>query len=419
MPNIEKEIATSSVDCDTDAGRRRWQILALLVASVAINYIDRGNLSIAAPVLGKELLLSPPQMGLLLSAFFWSYASFMVLAGWLVDRYPIGLILGGGYFLWSLATLTTGFASSLPLLLALRLLLGVGESVAFPAYSRIIAETFPPQRRGLPNAMIDAGLKIGPALGALIGGLIIARFGWRILFISLGFGGMLWLIPWCLWAPRGARITKSERRHGASMLQICGRRDAWGTFLGNFCHNYAWYFLLTWLPSYLVMERHISMKLMAVLVSLPFWGSAFSSLLGGWISDRWIAHGATPTLVRKTFVVSGFLMATLMFPAVIVRDLRIAMVFLIAAYLAFGLITSNHWAITQTLAGPLASGKWTGLQNGIANLAGMVAPFATGLIVAKTGSFQLAFSSSAVILVLGAASYAFIVRDVAPLAWDR
>jgi hypothetical protein len=140
-------------------------------------------------------------------------------------------------------------------------------------------------------------------------------------------------------------------------LEILRKRDAWGTFLGLFCVNYAWYFLLTWLPSYLVMERHFSAKMMAIFGSMPFWGVALSSIAGGWASDLWIARGGSPTRVRKTFVAGGMLLSTLILPAVLVRDPMICMVLLIAASLSFGLFTSNIWAITQTLAGPGAAGN--------------------------------------------------------------
>jgi predicted MFS family arabinose efflux permease len=266
--------------------------------------------------------------------------------------------------------------------------------------------------------MIDAGVKVGPALGILIGGLLLARFGWRAMFIVLGLGGMVWLLPWFLWAPRSERGGGKTEDSGPSILEICRRRDAWGTFVGNFCCNYAYYFLLSWLPSYFVTERHVSISKMAILASLPFWGSAATSLFAGWISDRWMSAGAPPTLVRKTFVVGGFVFATFMFPAALVSDLRISVAFLVVAYLGFGLIPSNHWAITQTLAGPLAAGKWTGLQNGIANLAGIVAPLVTGLIVSKTGSFYLAFLSSSIILLVGALCYWLVVGRIAPIHWS-
>jgi MFS transporter, ACS family, D-galactonate transporter len=401
----------------------RWRIVTLLVFSVALNYIDRGSLSIAAPELNKELYLRPDQMGLLFSAFFWSYAGFMVVAGWLADRYPVFLVLGVGYSLWSLATLGTGFVAGFQALLILRLLLGLGESVAYPVYSRVVAELFPVSRRGLPNALIDAGAKVGPAVGTLFGGLLVAHFGWRSMFVVLGITSLLWLVPWYFWAPRGRTASnKSLAKPGnhaqaPGIRQILRRRDAWGTFVGNFCANYAYYFLLMWLPSYLVTERGLSMSMMAVLASLPFWASATSSLIGGWASDRWIARGATATLVRKTFVVSGLALGTLMMPAALVPDLRVSMALLVAAYLAFGLFSSNHWAITQTLAGPLAAGRWTGLQNCIANLAGVIAPYVTGVIISRTGNYYLAFSSASAILVIGALCYLFVVRHVAPVAW--
>jgi MFS family permease len=390
--------------------------------SVAVNYIDRGSLSLAAPVLNKELHLAADQMGLLFSAFFWSYAGFMVVAGWLADRYPIKSVLGLGYVVWSLAMVVTGFVRSFQAFLILRVLLGLGESVAYPVYSKVIASQFSIRQRGLPNSLIDAGCKVGPAIGTLVGGLLVAHIGWRAMFIVLGIGSAFWLVPWYIWAPR--ENTNHDRPAKdddgtPSILQICRRRDAWGTFIGNFCCNYAYYFLLTWLPSYLVTERGLSISLMSVLASLPFWASAGSSLCAGWASDKWIARGATPTRVRKTFVVAGLALATLMFPAALAPDLRISVALLVAAYLAFGLFSSNHWAISQTLAGPSAAGRWTGVQNGIANLAGVMAPFATGVIIARTESYYLAFASASVILLIGALCYLFVVREVVPLAWPN
>ncbi len=401
----------------------QWRIIALLVLSVAINYIDRGSLSVAAPALNEEMALPPDQMGLLFSAFFWSYAGFMVIAGWLADRYPSRTVLGWGYLVWCLATLGTAFITKFQAFLILRVLLGLGESVSYPIYSRIIAGEFPIQQRGLPNALIDAGAKIGPAVGTLIGGLLVAGYGWRTMFLILGAGGLVWLLPWHLWGPRGRRqsdvASAPGQDRGPGIGEICRRRDAWGTFIGNFCCNYAYYFLLTWLPSYLVTERGLTMRMMAVLASLPFAASATASLIGGWVSDRWITRGGSPTRVRKTFTVSGLVFATLMFPAALATDLRVSMVLLVGAYIALGLFSSNHWAITQTLAGPLAAGRWTGLQNGIANLAGVIAPFMTGLIVARTGSYTLAFSSASVILLVGAFCYLFVVGEVAPVAWQN
>ena len=154
-------------------------MLILLVLSVSINYIDRGNLSVAAPFLANELLLSKTQLGKLFSAFFWSYAAFQLVAGWLVDRYDVRWVYGLGFLIWSLATSFTGLATSFATIFALRLLLGIGESVAYPSYSRIIAGSFPERHRGTAIALVDAGSKSGPALGILIGGLMINHYGWR------------------------------------------------------------------------------------------------------------------------------------------------------------------------------------------------------------------------------------------------
>ena len=141
-------------------------------------------------------------MGVLLSSFFWSYAFFMILAGWLADSYGVRWVLGMGFLIWSLATLAMGFATSFAMLLAFRLMLGMGQSVAFPSYSKVIATEFAIHQRGVPNALIDAGSKIGPALGMLIGGLLLAAYGWRMLFLILGVAGLPWLVLWFKWSAR-------------------------------------------------------------------------------------------------------------------------------------------------------------------------------------------------------------------------
>src|ERR1700687_3763263 len=170
-------------------------VLVLLALSVFINYVDRGNLSIAAPMLKDELGISASQLGILLSALFWTYACLQPLAGWLVDRWNVNWVFAGGFFLWSAATAATGIVHTFSGLLILRLLLGIGESVAYPSYSKIIALNFSEERRGLANAVISAGLLLGPGFGMLFGGLLMARFGWRPFFIVLGLVSLLWLVP--------------------------------------------------------------------------------------------------------------------------------------------------------------------------------------------------------------------------------
>ena len=395
-----------------------WVVVVLLLLSVCINYIDRGSLSVAAPVLSEEFSLSPAQLGYLLSAFFWSYTLMQLVVGWLVDRYEVKWVYTAGFLVWSLAMAATGFVNSFAVLFAARLVLGVGESVFLPSVSKIVVRLFPAERRGLPNALVDVGTKMGPFLSTIIGGLLVKTHGWRALFIGVGLGSLLWLLPWIWLAPVDGERSGRRDSGRAGMLEILSRRETWGTSLGMFALGYVWVFLLTWLPSYLTRERHYSLERMAVFGSLPFLGMAVTSLAGGWASDFWIARGHTPTFVRKTFAVAGLLLcAGLMLPAALVADQSVAMGFLIAAAMCLGIFTSNVWAITQTLAGPEAAGKWTGIQNFIGNLGGVISPIIAGTIVQKTGSFFLAFAVAAGILILGALSYLTLVPRIEPLVW--
>lgn len=396
--------------------------MGLLIVSIGINYMDRGNLSVAGVALKDELHLSGTQLGWLLSAFFWTYASFQIVSGWLIDRYNVVWVYAAGYFIWSAATLLAGVATGFAMLFALRLVLGMSESVAYPSYSKIIAAGFPERQRGIANGLIDAGSKLGPALGVFAGGLLLSRFGWRWLFILIGAASMVWLIPWAAIARHvrtGASAHLSEgRTDTATFLEILTQRDAWGTFLGLFCGNYGWYFLLTWLPQYFILERHYSDTMMAELGSLPFWSVATGAIIGGFVSDRWIDAGATPTLVRKTFVISGLaLYAFILLPAAIVRDQTSALWLITVASFCLGLFSSNHWAVTQTLAGTAAAGKWTGLQNMCGNIAGIVVPVVTGRIYDATGHFFWAIVVVCIVSVIGALSYLVIIRKIEAVSW--
>jgi MFS family permease len=273
------------------------------------------------------------------------------------------------------------------------------------------------ERRGVPNSLIEAATKFGPAVGTLLGGILLGRYGWRFLFLALGAGSMLWLAPWLALAPGTAAPEPRARMTSPDMLEIAARRDAWGTFLGNACYTYSYYFLLTWLPSYLVQARHLSPEAMGVLGSIPYLAAAAAAIVCGWLSDAWIARGATATRVRKTFVATGFLLSTVMVAAPLVPQLRVSMTLLCVGYVAFGILASNHWAITQSLAGAAAAGTWTGMQNTIGNISGIVAPIATGLIVKLTGSYVWAFASPAILALAGAYCYVFLVGEVAPIKW--
>ena len=401
--------------------RREWAVVLLLVISAVINYVDRSNLSIAAPLIQRQFNLSPMRIGSLLSAFFWTYALMQIsgIAGWFSDRFPVGWVMFGGYVLWSGATVITGLTSSYAGLFVALLLLGIGESVAYPCYSRVFAE-LPQQQRGRANALIDAGTKLGPAVGAFVGGLLLVHIGWRMLFIVLGAGGLLWVLPWLrIMTHYGRRVSGGDAPPLPSIARLIRVKSAWGTFLGHFCGNYFLYFQLSWLPIYLVREEKLSIGSMSRLASGVFLLIACSTLVAGWISDRLIAAGASPTRVRKNVVVGGLTVASsLLFLAFTHGNLPLSIAIMTVACIGYGAFASNHWAISQTLAGPAMAGRWTSMQNGIANLAGIVAPWVAGAIVQISGSSRMAFFITGSVAIAGAFIWALLVRRVEPVQWD-
>jgi len=398
---------------------RMNRVLFLLGLSVLINYIDRSNLSIAAPLLKDELHITNSQLGILLAAFFWTYGLMQIPAGWLVDRFDVKWVFAAGFFIWSTATAVTGLLHGFVALIAIRVVLGVGESVAFPSYSNVLGRYFSEARRGLPNAMVMAALSLGPALGILVGGTVVGRFGWRPFFLSLGLGSLLWLGPWLAWMPRKPIRPMQSSSPGAGFLAIVQQRSAWGTCLGQFCVNYFLYFLVTWLPTYLKRGRSFSMDDVGKYGGMLFLMSAISAMAWGKLSDSWINAGATPTLVRKTSMVVGQLGvgAFLVLTAITQGRVFIAMLALTGTFL--GISICNGWAITQTLAGPLAAGRWTGVQNFIGNFAGWVAPWLTGLLLDRTGRFYWPFFITAAVAWMGALFWGLVVGPVEPVNWGE
>jgi len=402
----------------------------LLAVSIFINYVDRGNLSVAAPLVKEELGLTPAQLGILFSSFFWTYSIFQIVSGWLVDRFAVNAVLALGFSLWSAATFATGLVRGFTLLLAMRLILGIGESVAYPSYSKIISRHFSELRRGRANSIICAGQASGPAVGAFLGGMLLPHVGWRGFFLVLGGASSLWLVPWLIYMKKessAGRVAESNLEQGewnragarsASILQIVSQRSAWGTFGGLFAYNYVWYFFITWLPTYLTHERHFSLQEMSAITGLALLILAGTALISGWLSDRWIAAGGSATRVRKTFTGAGPLIASIIVLVGVVGSHQLAVVILVVTCVGLGLCTSNLWAVTQTLAGPSTSGKWTGLQNFAGNLAGWITPALIGIIVQRTGNFFWAFVITGAVSLLGSMSWIFLVGQIEPVRWQ-
>ena len=405
---------------------RELIIVILLVISAVINYVDRSNLSMAMPQIEQSFSLSPLQIASLLGAFFWTYALLQLfgIVGWLSDRFQPGWVLFYGYLLWTMVTGLTGLATSFTTIFILRLLLGLGESVAYPCYSRIFAG-MPQQYRGRANAAIDAGTKMGPAAGVFVAGLILVHLGWRMLFILFGLGGLLWLLPWGKVMPQveqapARALTHDflEARH--SMVKILKRRAAWGTFIGHYCGNYFYYFLLAWLPRYLVEEEHLSVSAMSNITSGLFFLIGCSTLVAGWASDRLVDSGVSPTIARRGVAAGGLGLASLLVLSGFISGNQVASLALLAiCCIGYGAFSSNHWAITQTLAGPAMAGRWSSLQNGAANFSGIMAPWVAGIVLARSGSSRLAFSIAGAVALTGALAWALLVRRVEPINWEE
>jgi MFS family permease len=406
------------VDAGEGLGRG---VVALLALAMFINYVDRGNLATAAPLIKDQLRLSNTQMGLLLSAFFWTYTPGQILSGWLAERLNAYRTLALGLAVWSLATAASSLAQGFVALFALRLALGLGESASFPCSSKLLAQHLPSHRLGWANGMIGVGLALGPAFGTYAGGLLMASLGWRPVFLLFGLASILWLLPW-----RAATAEASARADAApagaqppSFLAILGQREAWGAGLGHFAVNYTFFFVITWLPLYLVKARGFSLTQMAELGGVIYVIYAVSAQATGWASDRWMAAGGGDTLVRKTFCIASHIGCAACMAACALGGPTVSIASLLLAPVFFGFTTTSIFAVGQTLAGPDAGGKWMGVQNCVGNVAGIIAPLVTGYVVDRTGQFSSAFAIAAVVSLTGVISWGLVIRRVAPVVWPN
>jgi MFS family permease len=395
-------------------------VFALLGLAMFINYIDRGNLATAAPLIKGELGLDNTEYGVLVSAFFWVYTPAQLFGAWLAARLDPYRALACGLALWSLATVVTGFANGFAVLLGLRVLLGVGESVSFPATSKILAANIPPARLGRANGFVNSGIYLGPAVGTFVGGIVLTFLGWRLLFVVFGVLSLLWIVPW--WrATRGlsmaARISPPAGE--PSFRELLGKRELWGASIGHATTNYPFYLLLSWLPLYLVKTHGFSLEAMGRLTGVVYALAGVTCLASSWIADRRVAAGATPTRVRLGMILFSHALAAACMLACALGGIEVTIVALLAYALSPGLGGFNLYAIAQTLAGPRAAGRWMGLQNALGNIPGILAPIITGRLIDWTGGYSAAFLVAAVLPLAGIVSWLWLVRRVAPVTWSK
>ncbi len=407
--------------------RTRSVALALLVVSGVINYLDRSTLSIANHQIREDLRLSLGEMGVLLSAFSWSYAFAQLPTGILVDKVGPRILLAVGLAIWSLAQACGGLARSLRLFVATRVMLGVGEAPQFPTGARVVSNWYPPRERGLPTGLFNSSSSLGPALAPPLLTALMESFGWRGMFFAMGGAGLLAALAWYVIYrdPQAAGLTaealrslrdEEDRSTGtvsfAQWLRLFQHRTTWGMMLGFACALYLIWLYLTWLPGYLEIEHHMSSIKIGFAASVPFIFGCCGSLAGGYISDVLAAWGLSPILSRKLPLVSGlFLMAIFTLPAAVTRDSNLA-VLSIALAVFFGCVaTANAWALVTVTAPSDYVASLGAIQNFGGYFGGSFAPIVTGYVVQSTGSFTLALLVGSVVAVASALLYLVVVRE--------
>lgn len=399
------------------SNRRRWWIVSLLFAASLINYLDRAAISFALPLISKDFQLTAQGKGLLLSSFFWSYALMQIPIGWSADRLNLRWLYAAAFTIWSFAQGLTGLAGNLATLLGFRILLGIGESIYLPGGTKIVSLLFAAKERGLPSGLFDSGTRTGLVLEGILLPWLLVRFGWRRTFLVLGFTALVWIVPWFTIFPRHLKAADMTLAPGRvtrrSLARSLLNRNLLGICLGFFCFDYYWYVLVTWLPDYLVSVRHLTIVRAGFFASLAFFTFGISEPIGGWIADRLIARGWDETATRKGIVAIAFAAGGFLIAAMRTYHTGTAIWLLIGACLV-GLATGNLISILQSCAPAEAVGIWTGAENFAGNLAGIIAPLAVGLLIAKHGSYVLGFDLASVILFSGVLAYWFIVGDLKP-----
>lgn len=398
--------------------RRILTLVAMVTLATFINYFDRGNVPTAAPLMQADLGLSASQLGLLFSAFYWGYVPCQPATGWLAERFGARAVLGAGVALWSAATFMTGFAGQFTTLLMLRILLGIGESVTFPSASKLIADAVPVNHLGVANGVLAFGYLLGPAAGTYAGGHLMALHGWRPIFLLFGALSALWILPWSR-----TRLPPPVNPEAAAQPQpdfgeLLRQRGLWGTFIGHFSSNYCYYFIVSWLPFFMVKARGYSMERMSDFLTYAYMINAVAALLSGWLTDRWIRNGGSTNLAYKSVMGVAHLGGIACMLGVVLLPESGSLVSLFVFQLIAGASYPGIYAIPQIMAGSHATGRWVGLQNAVGNCAGFIAPAVTGMLVDRTGRFDLAFGIAAAVSLAGFVGWVIILPRIAPLRWS-
>ncbi len=413
--------------------RVRHGVLGMLFVTVVINYLDRSNLSVAAPGLTGELHLDARQTGWLFSAFGWTYAALQIPGGWLADVVRPRVLLAVICGLWSLATLLQGFAGSFVMLCSLRLLVGLFEAPSYPICNRLVTMWFPERERAGAIAAYTSGQYVGLAFLTPVLVLSQKYLGWPSLFVLTGAAGLAWAGFW-YWRYRdpyeSVRANEAERlyiqRGGglaarpagangarfqwADLRTVLSQRKLWGIYLGQAAVNSSLWFFLTWFPSYLVKYRHLDFLQAGFLASLPFLAAFCGILTSGWLSDYLLRRAVSLTVARKLPVIAGLCLCTSIVGANYVEQPALIILFLTLAGFGNGL-SSIAWVFVSALAPPRLVGLTGGVFNFFGNLAAIVVPLGIGWLV-QGDNFAPGLVFVAALALSGALSYFFVVGRV-------
>ncbi|HEY4298677.1 MAG TPA: MFS transporter [Paraburkholderia sp.] len=412
--------------------RVRFGILALLAVGTMINYLDRSVAGIAAPSMSHELGLNPALMGVIFSAFSWTYTAAQIPGGIALDRLGTRWTYFFALALWSVFTGLQGLAIGFASLLILRLMVGVAEAPCFPANSQVVARWFPQSERARATGVYTSAEYIGLAFLSPLLFWIEQRFGWRILFAAVGLVGVLFAFVWLAFfrePHQSKRVSRAELDYvaaGGGVIDdsrettafrashigaLLRQRSMLGICIGQFACNSTNVFFLTWFPTYLVTERHMPWLRVGVIAVLPFIAALVGTLCGGTLSDAMLKRGVSLSVSRKVPVIIGLVAASVIVLANFVQSTPLVIAILCVAYFSQGM-SALAWMIVSDIAPNGMLGLSGGLFNLFANAAGIVTPLVIGLVVNATGSFVYALAFISVVTLIGALSYLFVVGEI-------
>lgn len=397
---------------------RIWSVMALLTLGLLISFIDRTSLSSALADKGfvKEFGLSNVDRGWLNSAFFWAYGLMQLPMGWLVDRYGVKWPYTICFAAWCLATAATGAVTALTGLLVMRLIVGACEAIVIPASYRWIGNHMGEQHKGLAAGILSMGGKFGPAIGAPVAAWFIVTWSWKVMFLATGLLGLLWLLPWIGLVrndlPNKEQLVVSKAYASqVSFGSLMKSPVIWGAMINNFCYGYFTFYCMTWMPAYLVEQRGLSLKDSGLYTFFSFAGIAIVATLAGWVADRIIASGRDAVLVRKAFVIAGFVGGSTVLLGAHAATLDGALFWNVLSLTLLGLATANNLALCKlTLIPKPAIGLATGIQQVATSLAGGVSASLSGWLLESSGGYTLPMQVIVVFLAIGALNTAILLR---------